>query len=278
MDLKGQISVVTVVLLTGLLSQTAPAHSSQKIAGMSRYGEMMSAELGSLSPSELSLMELQREREDLLRNRSKDNPRIFKNKLTILDNKITYLQDQIKRANPNVVRTRLIPLQDKRPVRPVAVALKESAPREASLSRASLVWTPNVTRPKTSSAAASRQSFSRSALSPKTAPALEAASRAALQEKELPPAPPPKSKAAKTGVDWKQMSRADKEIYILSVMGSLSRRDVYLMKPYSYYIGSIDRAVGQNAALEKESIHRILMMTAYDSEPDTRKDLEKIWK
>ena len=93
---------------------------------------------------------------------------------------------------------------------------------------------------------------------------------------ELKPAPGPR--APKTGADWKKMTRADKEIYILSVMGNLSRRDVYLMKPYSYYIQTIDQAVEKNPLLEREFIHRILMMTAYESEPDTRKDLEKVWK
>ncbi len=95
----------------------------------------------------------------------------------------------------------------------------------------------------------------------------------------LPAAPvDQKGKTGKTGADWKKMALADKEIYILSLMGSLSRRDVYLMKPYSYYIQTIDQAIEKNPLLAQEFIHRILMTTAYDSEPDTRKDLEKVWK
>ena len=87
-----------------------------------------------------------------------------------------------------------------------------------------------------------------------------------------------KQGSGKTGAEWKKMALADKEIYILSVMGNLSRRDVYLMKPYSFYIENIDQAIEKNPLLEQEFVHRILMTTAYDSEPDTRKDLEKVWK
>ena len=105
-------------------------------------------------------------------------------------------------------------------------------------------------------------------------PAAVSAARADFQQMPAPVKP----RAPKTGADWKRMSRSDKEIYILSLMGNLSRRDVYLMKPYNYYIDTIDQAVEKNPSLEKEFVHHILMMTAYENEPDTRKDLEKVWK
>jgi hypothetical protein len=102
----------------------------------------------------------------------------------------------------------------------------------------------------------------------------------ALQAPEPPAAPPAgtKTKSGKTGAQWKEMQREDKEIYILSLMGNLSRRDVYLMKPYNYYIETIDDAISKNVELEQEFVHRILMVSAYENEPDTRKDLEKVWK
>ncbi len=87
-----------------------------------------------------------------------------------------------------------------------------------------------------------------------------------------------KNKNLKTGADWKEMSTGDKEIYVLSVMGNLSKHDVYLMKPYSYYMQAIDAAVEKDPTLGGEYVHRILMQTAYADEPDTRKDLQKVWK
>ncbi len=294
------------------------------MADMGRY-EMLSAEIATLSPTELSLMELQRERQDLLHSRGKDNPRIFKNKLTILNNKITYLEDEIKRVKPYVVKQRLVPLTDKAPVRVVSVDPKAAAPHEAAQKKASLAWTPNVTQPKTVSEPAARLAPSEAALPPKKSepvqvkvelatvglrpasasalreaaatqvlpvrirslPASGSSKREWMQEQTLPPKPAAPSAVltakaklvtGKTGADWKTMTREDKEIYILSVMGNLSRRDVYLMRPYDFYIDAIDRAVEKNPLLEQEFVQRILMMTAYDSEPDSRKDLEKIWK
>ena len=291
------------------------------------------ASSGVLSPHEISLMEFQKEREDLLRNRASErNPHILKNKLTILNNKIAYLESQIRRMRPYMVRQRLVPA--------VTVPWLDRAPQETS-AHAQMAWTPNVTEPKPGTGSERRMTASEAPmpeepvapvavavksaasaekraepqtretvrkvdLRPALVPAgreaavthvvpLEAASKpvaapsprlaadrlpdvqkAPAPATELKPAPGPR--APKTGADWKKMTRADKEIYILSVMGNLSRRDVYLMKPYNYYIQTIDQAVEKNPLLEREFIHRILMMTAYESEPDTRKDLEKVWK
>jgi hypothetical protein len=95
-----------------------------------------------------------------------------------------------------------------------------------------------------------------------------------LEPTELEKAKP---RNIKTGKDWKTMSDGDKEIYVLSIMGNLSRRDVFLMKSYDYYIRSVDRSVTEDPALEAEYVHKILMNNAYASEPESRKDLEKVW-
>jgi hypothetical protein len=303
-----------------------------------RTGDVFASRM--LSPSEISLMEFQKERDELMKNRSAEkNPRILKNKLTILENKITYLQNRIKRVKPHVVEQRLVPAdtasnQTTTP-QPVAVQWRDRAGQEAP-GRPMMAWTPNAAELKPRAASAARISASPEAsfkpaaqpqtrLAPSKAPVAlpvlpqraaavehraEASTRTPALKVDLQPTAPvsaravsqaeavpvkpllgatpsvredageaeSKIRAAKTGADWKEMTPEDKEIYILSAMGNLSRRDVYLMKPYNFYIEAIDRALEKDRRLEKEFIHRILMMRAYDSEPDARKDLEKIWK
>ncbi len=282
-----------------------------------------------LSPNELQLAELQRERQDLLKSRSTEkNARILKNKITILNNKITFLQRQIKLTNPYMVTQRLVPISVKgaqsaqrlEPVEaptpapavvvrpapvPIAVpvvvkpktfsvsekredvglgvlprkldskSLTVAAPRAAAEQKT----LPIRVTPRPFTAAAGREIAATQTLPIKLAlkPVTPVSQRAAAQEQAVP-AVEHKPGSGKTGANWKKMELADKEIYILSVMGSLSRRDVYLMKPYSFYIQSIDKAIENDPRLEQEFVHRILMSTAYDSEPDTRKDLEKVWK
>ncbi len=87
-----------------------------------------------------------------------------------------------------------------------------------------------------------------------------------------------RTRTAKTGLDWKSMTAAEKEIYVLSVMGNLSRRDVFLMKSYNYYIKSVDRSITEDPSLETEFVHKILINNAYSSEPESRRDLEKVWR
>lgn len=212
-----------------------------------------------LSPNELQLAELQRERQDLLKNREKEkNARILRNKITILNNKITFLQRQIKLTNPNIVTQRLVHINVKG-----AQSAERLEPVEVSLPP--IVALPYKINAKALAKNAPRESAVVQTLRLK----MEAKPFSPVQRKQSP---------GKTGVDWKKMALADKEIYILSVMRNLSRRDVYLMRPYSFYIKAIDQVIEKDSSLEKELIHRILMTAAYDSEPDTRKDLEKVWK
>ena len=84
-------------------------------------------------------------------------------------------------------------------------------------------------------------------------------------------------KGVKTGADWKSMSRPDKEICVLSLMGNLSRSDVFLEKPYNFYITQLDKQLQGNPSLENEYLHRLLLKSAYENEPESRKDIEKVW-
>lgn len=320
-----RLTSLVLFVFAATLTQDSALLAAQRPSEMPLYGGGGEMERF-LSPNELQLAELQRERQDLLKSRENEkNARILKNKITILNNKITYLQRQIKLTNPYMVSQRLVPIKVKGaqsavrlepaeaavaapivvapkiavpvavtpvPVRiPVSVNAKTfsvAAPR-ASAEQKTL---PIQVRSKSFSVAADREIAATQTLPIKLAlkPSMSVTQRAAAQEQMVPakkiiaakqdplPAVERKPGSGKTGAQWMKMSVADQEIYILSVMGSLSRRDVYLMKPYSFYMQAIDKAIEKNPLLEQEFVHRILMTTAYDSEPDTRKDLEKIWK
>ena len=261
-------TLATAVLVSAILTGSSVAQARQKVAELARYNDWIAADARTLSPTELSLAELQREREELLRGRSKESPRIFKNKLTILNNKIDFLEDQLRRMRPDMVKQRLVPLKDKAPMR--FVAWRNAAPQEARLSSPQTL--PIHVGAKPASKVDSRESSQRLPIPAQMTNALPNPERAPLESGDQP-----KGKMPKTGAEWKTMSRPDKEIYILSVMANLSRRDVYLMKPYGFYIQNIDDAITKNPQFEQEYVHRILMLTAYESEPDMRKDLEKVW-
>ena len=321
----------TLILLLTALSflRSGDLFAGQKMADIPNYAGAAEMERF-LSPTELQLAELLREREDLLHDRENEtNVRILKNKVTILNNKIAYLQRQLRLANPNMVTQRLVPLTDKAPTRvlqakgPASADTRQEPQDQAPAPRAvevkglavvaereemqNLPAAPKQLEPQGLAPAWTRQEPQDQAPAPR---AVEVKSLAVVEEraqmqnlpsipKTLEPQEPAvvsirkdaeapvihkavvqetKNKVGKTGAEWKKMTLADKEIYILSVMGSLSRRDVYLMKPYSYYINAIDKALERNPHLEMESVHRILMLSAYENEPDTRKDLEKVWK
>ena len=277
MSVPGKTPLILVVLLGGLFFQVSIASASQKINQVVRYNKMMATETASLSPVELSLVELLREREQLLRNRPQDSPRIFKNKLTIVNNKIDYLQGQIRRTRPNMITQRLVPLKDKPPVRqaaprPEPVALEAQPPAQPQA---------RILQPQTLPIQVSPQPLITSGAREVTQQLPEPVSMAPTASSQPRLSQPQtlvvSGKTPKTGAGWMKMSHPDKEIYILSVMANLSRRDVFLMKPYSFYIQNIDQAIAKNAQFEQEYVHRILMITAYESEPDMRKDLEKVW-
>jgi hypothetical protein len=91
-----------------------------------------------------------------------------------------------------------------------------------------------------------------------------------------PPAVVPGQKTARTGHDWKKMTKAEKDIYVLSVMGNLSRRDVFLEKSYGFYIREIDDKLQKDPSLENEFVHKMLIASAHENEPELRQDIDKI--
>lgn len=289
MNFSGPRSLILIFIIPGLFFQSSGLAASQKMNQMPQVNEIEQAlASGGMemtgSMKERMLKNFQKERQDLYKNRGKE-PHLFKNRLKILNGKIDFLENEVRRMKP---RVKPVVAQAKpamvRPVEPAAPpakivpakiaaapavklkpGLKGYAPLEPR-KRHFLAMKPNIVSLKSLAEPDQR-------VGPEEAAA------------ETPPPAPPvvqimktKNKALKIGSDWIGMSLPDKEIYILSVMGNLSKRDVYLMKPYSYYIQSIDEAIEKSPDLNEEYVHRILMMTAYESEPESRKDLEKVWK
>lgn len=225
------------------------------------------------SMKERMLNNFQKERQELYKNRSKE-PHLFKNRLKILNGKIDYLENQMRRMKPR-------PKPAAPAVKLKLPGLKGYAPLEPR-KRHFLAKKLNIVGLKSPIDSDKRLGPEEAAM-PRRVDERSQAPVEKRREGQIatpPPAEPVKikNKALKIGSDWVNMSLPDKEIYILSVMGNLSKRDVYLMKPYSYYIQSIDEAIEKSPDLVEEYVHRILMMTAYESEPDSRKDLEKVWK
>mgnify|MGYP001577511422 FL=1 len=263
-----------------------------------------------LSAKERMLKNFKQERQELIKNRAKE-PHLFKNRLRILDGKIDFLQKEVKRQKARVGPAPAKPA--KIVAKPIKVRLKRSAPMEPR-KRYFLAKKNNVVdlKPQARSekrvgpkeavmparvevkplaSAERRQEPQKEAVPPKKVeflPIASVAGRTQAQEQPIPAETETlpradeivkmKNKGVKTGADWKNMPLPDKEIYILSVMGNLNKRDVYLMKSYGFYIRVIDKAINENPDLNEEYVHRILMMTAYESEPETRKDIEKVWK
>ena len=231
-----------------------------------------------MSPDETLLMTYQKEKEELLRDPAKSGPaHLLKNRLKILDGKINFLQQQIKLTRPHAAprpapALKLKPFAAMEPRRRIYVA--------AVRQRADL-------RPM---AGLQARDAAQQAVVPVSVAfrpqALPIPQKMILRE----PAPPrllqsPVGEAAgngmkgvKTGADWKTMPRADKEIYILSVMGNLSRHDVFLERPYGFYINDLDGRFQSDPRLEKEYVHRVLLKSAYENEPESRKDILKVWK
>lgn len=300
-----------ITLVSGLFFQSPGLAASQKMNQMPQVNEIERAlASGGMemtgSMKERMLKNFQKERQELYKNRGKE-PHLFKNRLKILNGKIDFLENEVRRMKPRVkpaaVAAKPAMVRSVAPVtvpaKPAAVpvvklkpGLKGYAPPE-SRKRHFLAMKPNIVSLKSLAQLDGRVGPQEATMLQRVeerAPAV-VEKRQEPQKEVLEPlpakveAPTPvvapmkaKNKTLKIGSDWIGMSLPDKEIYILSVMGNLSKRDVYLMRPYSYYIQSIDEAIEKSPDLGEEYVHRILMMTAYESEPESRKDLEKVWK
>ncbi len=295
------------------------------------------------------------EREQMLKSAERTTaPHVYRNKLTIINNKITFLEQEMKRTKPRLQQAKLTetnqetktkavskakvivaPVQPKAQVKtevrkgyflaysstiakfmpqlrsdrrdppeqgvlPVTVTPLTSTYHEPRHQPLEGVITEKI-KPIVISELPARQSASEVgvplktvvSMQPKEGPIIVApvepeirryiptsqSGPGQMDKKILGPSEMEKAKPRniKTGSDWKTMSDGDKEIYVLSIMGNLSRRDVFLMKSYDYYIKSVDRSVTEDPSLGSEYVHKILMNNAYASEPESRKDLEKVW-
>ena len=291
-------TLVASLLVSVLIADCGILFASQKIRPI-----MNDADLGrDLSTNEELLMEFQKQKQALLRRKSKDNsPHLLKNKLKILDGKISFLRDQMSRSKSTPIEIRTIqPIVSKKTVpvvkakpmpRPVAIVPQPYAksaqlplpvqPKfEAKIERP--VAQPIVIKTISSAQPAERQQ-------PMARPVpkrveLPVAVKIQLppvsSEKSSPPAVPasPGKKTAKIGTDWKKMTAAEKDIYTLSIMGNLSRRDVFLERGHSFYIHAIDSKLQNEPSLENEFVHRILINSAYENEPESRQDLDRVRK
>jgi hypothetical protein len=293
-----QKTLIIGIVASGLLADCQTLFSSQKAQQMSRQSDMDRA----LSANESMLRRFEKEREDLLRNRTQDDePHLVTNKLKILDNKIMFLERELDRGKhtnktPVVLQKTPVTLQkkpqtglQKTPVtlqwRPyakpeprrrifLAMIVKKVGlqPSQKSSSRQKpallafpekVSWLPfsKVSDRKTSSVPAPVRIKENVSLQPLT----QVGDKIIL-------------KLPKTGLDWKTMTQGEKEIYILSMMGNLSHRDVFLEKSYIFYVDAIDSHIQTRPSLENEYIHNILIASAYEHEPESRQDIDNIGK
>lgn len=348
---KKALILALILTISTILNYSPNAWAARKLTQPVRTSDAERA----YSANESLLNRFIAEREQMLKSAEKTtSPHIYRNKLTIINNKITFLEQEMKRTKPRlqqtkaeapkqVVKTKAV----SKPKRVVAtvepkVQVKKEPRRGYFLAYSSTLAKflpylktdqrdpaeqgrlPIAVSPLASSFHEARQKPMEGVITEKIKPiaAIELPSRQQAFEAALPvkvaalpvkaepivvaPVEPEvrrympasqsgpgqidqkileptdlekiKPRNIKTGKDWKTMSDGDKEIYVLSIMGNLSRRDVFLMKSYDYYIKSVDRSVSEDPALQEEYVHKILMNNAYASEPESRKDLEKVWR
>ena len=300
-----RLLTVTVFTLT-LLGSSSESFASKRMEQISRSNDVDRA----LSANESMLMRFRQERDELVRSRPKSKEQhLYKNRLKILNSKIDFLEKELARRSASpakqpafVASARKEAARPAPALKPLSVrwkAYRKTEPRRGYL----MAWSSSLVKMRPYAAGDGRYAASQAQANARVVPQrplgsekrvepAEAVERVKIQPRDervlserLKPETMPvtekvsgKARSPKKGEDWKNMSRADKEIYILSVMGNLSKRDVYLMKPYSYYIEQVDKAVAGNPSMTEEYVHRILILNAYESEPDTRKDLEKVWR
>ncbi len=286
-----QKTLVLSLVVFSLLVTSHNAFSGQKMQQVT-HGDDLDR---SLSANQSLLMRFQKEREQLLRNKTKDREQyLLKNKIKILENKINFLQSQLKYtkkktkapiilewrpyAKPETRRRIFIAKVVKKvKMQPSANAELRQIAQMFRLPR-KINWLPFA---KTSERNASATLPLPRKINMK-GPA-KAEDRKVPQEflkavrpiATMPTLKLTPQKNAKTGRDWKNMSKADKEIYILSLMGNLSRHDIFLEKSYRFYIQTLDNKLEANPSLQNESIHNMLLASAYENEPECRPDIDR---
>ncbi len=347
---KKALILALILIISSVLNYSPNVWAARKLTQPVRTSDAERA----YSANESLLNRFVAEREQLLKSAEKTtSPHVYRNKLTIINNKITFLEQEMKRTKPRIQQSKTAVTKPAAKAKAVSkpkmvvatvepkVQVKTEPRKGYFLAYSSTIAKflphlktdqrdpaeqgrlPVVVNPLASTFHESRQQPLEGVIIQKVKPiaAMDLPSRqqafeapvpvkvAALPIKAEPivmaPVEPEvrrymttsqsgpgqidqkileptelektKSRNIKTGKDWKTMSNGDKEIYVLSIMGNLSRRDVFLMKSYDYYIKSVDRSVNEDPSLQDEYVHKILMNNAYASEPESRKDLEKVW-
>ena len=295
-----QKTLMVLLLIAGLLGDGGSLFAGQKMQAMMNNGAEMGREL---STNEVLLEQFQTERAQLLSRKSKDTPpHLLKNKIKILDGKISFLESQLKHGKPAsapkkpavkavVTAPKPVTSQTVQRKAPISLRLKPYArpePRHrifVAMTKKSIELRP--AQRSTERLEAATQSVPEKV---RLQPAATKAPVAPLVVDPVPSAKPaerglpmaraaiPGQKTAKTGRDWERMTPAEKDIYVLSVMGNLSRRDVFLEKGHSFYIREIDKKLKNNPSLENEYVHKILIAIAYENEPESRQDIDSIGK
>ncbi len=278
------------ILASGLMVNCPDLFSSQKMRTMARGNDLERA----MSANESLLIRFQNEKKRLLQSKNKNREQyLLKNKLKILDSKIIFLESQLKRTHPTKVNKQIV--LKKNPIVPrwrpyakpelrrrIFLAILRKKVELQPLQKSSLRQNPVfLTLPEKGNWLLSvepivQQPIQAAPASPRQGPV--SAAPVSLPESTAQQPVQVARKTAKTVRDWKTMSRADKELYVLSLMGNLSRRDVFLEKSYSFYTNAIDEKLNSDPALKDEYVHKILIASAYESEPESRQDIEKIIK
>lgn len=264
MKLACQRTLIIGILASGLLANCQTLFSAQKTQQMSRSSDMDRA----LSANEAMLRRFEKERADLIRNKIEDKePHLITNKLKVLDGKITFLERELKRVKqvkktPWVLqwRPRAKPELRRRIYLAMIRKKVELSPSQKSSPRQKpvLLTLPEKVGWLPFAGSSDRKESSEQAVSEKGDKI--------------------NSRLPKTGRDWKNMTQEEKEIYILSMMGNLSHRDIFLEKSYIFYIDAIDHNLQINPSLENEYVHKILIASAYEHEPESRQDIDNIGK
>ncbi len=78
-----------------------------------------------------------------------------------------------------------------------------------------------------------------------------------------------------TIAQWKKMSQTEKERYVYQAIGSLERREVFILKPSHFYIQQLDD-ISADAYFEDKFLDDVFVFNVYDQEPHTRDAIDRI--
>ncbi len=268
-----------------------------------------------LSPNESQLADYLSERAVIFQRISASkSPYVLRQKLKILNKKITYLENEITRN-----RRRAPSTENPRPVTPVSRPPKPAVVAEVKPPIESKIQPVVVSSPVSEAKVLSVQNappappiatqmpktveFKKEepiilvrpqmppsplvapiAMPPPIVPPVETPKPVAAAKVQEPPAETPKpvlvtkvqEPTAKMGADWVAMSPEEKEMYVFSATGALVRRDVFVMKSSYFYIQALDQTLEKNPSLKDQYLDDLFISSIYENEPHTRTAIDKI--